>query len=234
MNPMIVVIPSRGGSKRIPLKSLEIINGQTMLARTIQLAKSANIFTKILVSTDSQLIADAAILAGAEVPSLRSEFFDDMSPVSLATIHTFESFVKQNESFSDATIVQLMPNCPFLSVQTLLDCVKTHEKLDNQSLLSCVKIDAINWYAFKLENDHPNWIVNDINLDARTQDNPPIFVPSGAVWIAKAEYLHAHKSFYGTRFLFHEIPFLEGYDIDSIEQLDFARVIEKGMRQNIV
>ena len=100
MNPLIAVIPSRGGSKRIPLKSLEKINGQTMLTRTIELAKSADVFTKILVSTDSRLIANEAILAGAEVPSLRSKFFDDNSPVSLATIHTLDSFLKKNDELS--------------------------------------------------------------------------------------------------------------------------------------
>lgn len=232
MNPLIAVIPSRGGSKRIPLKSLEKINGQTMLTRTIELAKSADVFTKILVSTDSRLIANEAILAGAEVPSLRSKFFDDNSPVSLATIHTLDSFLKKNDNFVNATIVQLMPNCPFLSVESLLDCVKAHEKMDDQSLLSCIKIDAINWYAFTLENNHLNWIVKDINLTARTQDNPPIFVPSGSVWIARAEYLLTHQSFYGPRFQFHEIPFLEGFDIDTVEQLNLARIIDNGMRLN--
>jgi CMP-N-acetylneuraminic acid synthetase len=231
MNPLIAIIPSRGGSKRIPLKSLEKINEKTMLSRTIDLAKRSNIFTRILVSTDSQEIADEARLAGAEVPNLRSEFFDDISPVSLATIHTFESLLDKNSALSEATIVQLMPNCPFLSLETLLNCVKAQQSLDNESLLSCVKIDAINWYAFTLEDNDPRWIVKDVNLNARTQDNPSIYVPTGSVWIAKAEYLLTHRSFYGPKYHFHEIPYLEGFDIDTVEQLDFARMIAKGQSQ---
>ena len=232
MNPLIAIIPSRGGSKRIPLKSLEKINEKTMLSRTINLAKSAGIFEKIVVSTDSQLIAKEAILAGAEVPSLRSEFFDDISPVSLATIHTFESLLDKNSALSEATIVQLMPNCPFLSVNTLLDCVKTQQEIGSRSLISCINVDAINWFAFTLDNNQPNWIVKDVNLISRTQDKAPIYVPSGSVWIAQGDYLLAHKSFYGPNYQFHEIPFLEGYDIDTKEQLEFARLIEKGIEKN--
>jgi CMP-N-acetylneuraminic acid synthetase len=214
------------------MKSLEDINGQTMLSRTINLAKSAGIFEKIVVSTDSQLIAKEAILAGAEVPSLRSEFFDDISPVSLATIHTFKSIMDEKDSFSSATVVQLMPNCPFLSVDTLLDCVKTQQEIGSRSLISCINVDAINWYAFTLDNNQPNWIVKDVNLISRTQDKAPIYVPSGSVWIAQGDYLLAHKSFYGPNYQFHEIPFLEGYDIDTKEQLEFARLIEKGIEKN--
>ena len=138
--------------------------------------------------------------------------------------------MEENDSFASATVVQLMPNCPFVSVDTLLDCVKTQQEIANQSLISCINVDAINWYAFTLDNNQPNWIANNVDLNSRTQDNYPIYVPSGSVWIANGNYLLTHKSFYGPTYKFHVIPFLDGYDIDTLDQLELARIIDSGMK----
>lgn len=233
MVPVIAIIPSRGGSKRIPMKSLELLGNQSLIARTIHLAQNADIFSRILVSTDSREIADEAIKSGAEVLNLRDEYFDDYSPVSLATIHTLRSVIQMENSLAKSTVVQLMPNCPFLSLETLLNCIDSQKNSSEQSLISCVRVDPINWYAFTLANHEPRWIADGIDLTARTQDNPPLFVPTGSVWIATASYLIENQSFYGKKYRFHEISQLDGYDIDTVEQLNLARIIYRGKIGNI-
>lgn len=56
----IAIIPARGGSKRIPLKNIKEFNGTPMLTRTLDTLKRTEVFNKIIVSTDSNLIADIA------------------------------------------------------------------------------------------------------------------------------------------------------------------------------
>jgi len=228
--PVIAIIPSRGGSQRIPLKSLEKIGGRSLLQRTIETALKSQLFDRIVVSTDNNQIATEALKFGSEVPKLRTTASDDISPVSSATIHTLEQLIEMEQKYVNAIVYQLMPNCPFLSVRTLTESFNRFQLNPSQSLLSSVKADPINWFAFKFnELGAHERIIKGIDGNSRTQDHQAMFVPSGSVWIARASYLLENKSYYGEIFSFFEIPFIEGIDIDTMEQLEFARVISRGL-----
>ena len=76
----IAIIPARGGSKRIPRKNIRPFCGQPMLAYAILAAQQSSCFSKVMVSTDDEEIAEVARQLGAEVPFLR--------PANLADDHT--------------------------------------------------------------------------------------------------------------------------------------------------
>lgn len=74
----IAIIPARGGSKRIPRKNIKPFCGVPLLARTVALLQTTDLFARIVVSTDDDEIADVARGAGAEVPFMRrAELADD-------------------------------------------------------------------------------------------------------------------------------------------------------------
>ena len=68
----LVIIPARGGSKRIPYKNIKDFNGKPILAYVIQAVKVTDLFEEIIVSTDDTLVAEVAKEFGANVPFLRS------------------------------------------------------------------------------------------------------------------------------------------------------------------
>ena len=77
----IAIIPARGGSKRIPKKSIRPFLGKPLIAYTIEAAVKSGFFDHILVSTDSEEFADIAREYGAEVPFMRpAELADDSPP----------------------------------------------------------------------------------------------------------------------------------------------------------
>ena len=63
----VAIIPARGGSKRIPGKNIRPFAGLPMIAHSIRAAAAAQVFDRILVSTDSDEIAAIARQYGAEV-----------------------------------------------------------------------------------------------------------------------------------------------------------------------
>ena len=69
----VAIIPARGGSSRIPAKNIKNFCGKPMIAYSIEAAKKANVFQKIIVSTDSAEIAEISKKFGAEVPFMRPE-----------------------------------------------------------------------------------------------------------------------------------------------------------------
>lgn len=73
----IAVIPARGGSQRIPKKNIKPFLGKPIIEYSIEAAKKSNLFDRIIISTDSQEIAQCAQLAGAEVPFIRPKSLAD-------------------------------------------------------------------------------------------------------------------------------------------------------------
>lgn len=69
----VVVIPARGGSKRIPRKNIREFAGLPMIAHSIRAAAASGVAERIVVSTDDDEIAAIARSQGAETPFLRPE-----------------------------------------------------------------------------------------------------------------------------------------------------------------
>lgn len=222
----IVVIPARGGSERIPNKSLQKIGERTLLERAIDHCKESKIIDRIIVSTDSREIADVAESNGINVPFLRQEFGDSLSPVSLATMHTIEQHLRIFNIPEKSTIVQVMPNCPFIKGSTIDKFINDFRNIkESSSILSCVRLDPINRFAFELHRDgSPAYLHSEINFRTRTQDFSPLFVASGAVWVSSLQSLLKNRDFYSPGYKFKEIDFWEGYDIDETAQLTLARI----------
>ncbi|GAC20838.1 pseudaminic acid cytidylyltransferase [Paraglaciecola arctica] len=69
----IAIIPARGGSKRIPGKNIKMFAGKPLIAYSIEAAKESGLFDKILISTDSEEVAEVAKSYGADVPFIRPQ-----------------------------------------------------------------------------------------------------------------------------------------------------------------
>lgn len=85
---ILALIPARGGSKGLPGKNIKPLLGKPLIAWTIEQAKKNKYFDRIIVSTDSEEIAEISKEYGAEVPFLRpKELARDDSPTSDAIMH---------------------------------------------------------------------------------------------------------------------------------------------------
>ena len=76
---MIIVIPARGGSKRLPRKNARELAGKPLVNYTIEAALDANVSGTLVVSTDDQEIAQISKDAGAQVVMRPDELATDNS-----------------------------------------------------------------------------------------------------------------------------------------------------------
>jgi CMP-N-acetylneuraminic acid synthetase len=77
----IALIGARAGSERVPGKNVRPLAGHPLLAYAIATARQAEVFERVLVSTDSEEIAAVARHYGADVPFLRpAEYATATSP----------------------------------------------------------------------------------------------------------------------------------------------------------
>lgn len=87
----LAIIPARGGSKRIPDKNIKEFAGKPLIAYSILAAKESGLFDKIIVSTDSEQVAQIAQQYGADVPFLRpAELSNDVIGTRPVTNHAIQ------------------------------------------------------------------------------------------------------------------------------------------------
>lgn len=77
----VAFVPARSGSERVPHKNIRPLEGHPLLAYAIETARQSGVFARVVVSTDSEEIAEIAHWYGAEVPFLRpAEYATSTSP----------------------------------------------------------------------------------------------------------------------------------------------------------
>lgn len=220
---VVAIIPARGGSKRVPGKNIIDFLGKPMIAWTIEAAKVSGLFDKIVVSTDDEQIADVSKQYGADVPFLRNEKADDMSPVSEATVVALKQLEAAGETFDD--VVQLFAVCPLRNAQDIKDAYNFYIESKRNFALSCFKYTWMNpWWAIQLnEKSEGNWL----NKDAlkRSQDLPGLVCPTGAVWIADVRSLCNEKTFYGSGHVFWQMDWKRAVDVDSYDDIELAKAL---------
>ena len=100
---VLCVIPARGGSKGLPNKNILILDGSPLISHAIRYARESLLISDIIVSTDSQEIADIAQTHGAQVPFIRpKELSDDLSTTESVLTHALfvmESLLKKNYDY---------------------------------------------------------------------------------------------------------------------------------------
>lgn len=221
----IAIIPARGGSKRIPRKNVVDFGGRPMIAWTIDAALASGLFDRVLVSTDDEEIAAVSRTAGAQVPFLRPGAADDRSHASEATLLALgQASAHWHESYE--IVVQLMPNCPLRDADDIRRAVEAFERRGSAFQISCFRFGWMNpWWAVTLGQDGVPERLFPEAMEARSQDLPSLYCPTGAIWIARVEPFLAARTFYGPDHRFWPLDWTAAVDIDDHDDLLMAKAV---------
>lgn len=222
-SPYLVVIPARGGSKRIRGKNLVSLDGKPLLAHTIEAALSVPGIGRVLVSTDDADIADAAIQAGAEAPSLRpAELARDKSPMLGVVQHAIT--VAEEEGRWVEAVVLLQPTSPFRTGAQIAAAMQCYEASGADTVTS-VRIAAEHpYYAWRLEGEALAPFYSLQHQQTVRQALPPAYFETGAIYVLRREVLDEGE-FYGDRIVPYEMDEVSSLDIDTPQDLAFAEFL---------
>lgn len=118
-NQTIAVITARGGSKRIPKKNIKNFCGKPIIAYSIEAALKSNLFDEIMVSTDSEEIAEVARQYGAKVPFMRSEKTSgDYATTAEVLMEVLMEYEKKGVIFKYMACIY--PTAPFVTAEKLI------------------------------------------------------------------------------------------------------------------
>lgn len=221
----LAVIPARGGSKRLPHKNVKELVGKPMIVYTIEAALACRLFDAVVVSTDDGEIAAVAADHGAEVPFLRDAgLADDFTPVSAVTLDVLNRLDGAGRRFSE--VAQLMANCPLRDADDIVASFRAFEATTHEAQVSVTGYGWLNpWWALQRDENGAAKPVFEERLTSRSQDLPPLFCPTGAIWWIKATALRREGTFHIERRALFELPWQKAVDIDDQADFEMAELL---------
>ncbi|MEX1003132.1 MAG: acylneuraminate cytidylyltransferase family protein [Crocinitomicaceae bacterium] len=131
---ILAIIPARGGSKRVPGKNIKKLGGKPLIAHSIEQAKNSKFINRIIVSTDSQEIADVAVAHGAEAPFLRPKEISGDNSTDFEVFEHILNWLKKKEAYVPDVLVQLRPTSPLRKVEDVdraIELLMAHPEVDS-------------------------------------------------------------------------------------------------------
>jgi len=234
MSGVLALIPARGGSERVPNKNVRDLGGKPLIAYAVEAALAAPGVDRVVVSTDSEAIAEAARAAGAEVPFMRpSAICESTSTEMEFLLHALDWF-QANEAWEPELLAILYPTSPFRSaesIQTAVELMLAHPEADS---LRSVRLCSEHPYKMWVEQDgYLRPFVPDTGIEnAHTMAYkllPTVYIQNASIYITRPKTIREKNSPTGDVIVPFVMSEFESVDINT--PLDFA-VAEALIAQN--
>lgn len=183
----VCIIPARGGSKRIPRKNIRAFCGQPMIARTVRTARCADLFDRVLVTTDSEEIAAIAEKAGAEIRMRSADLSDDHTTAETVFNRTLERLRDEGAQMDHACL--LFATAPFVRPGLLRQGL---ERLAGSGAAAAVTVAEFPYPIFRALTVTENGrleMIRPEHRETRTQDLPAAYYDAGQFyWVDTRRY----------------------------------------------
>lgn len=223
----VALIPARSGSKRVADKNVRRLAGHPLLAYSIAAARASDVFTDVIVSTDSERYARIARHYGAEVPFLRPVEIAGATSPDIEWVELTLMQLRQAGREYDCFSI-LRPTSPFRKAATI--------RRAWQAFLAETGVDSLR--AVEKCKQHPGkmWVLGArhmvplLPLGPRSQPwhssqyaaLPEVYVQNASLEIAWSRVVWEQRTIAGDRLM----PFLtegdEGVDINDAEDWWYA------------
>jgi N-acylneuraminate cytidylyltransferase len=222
----LFVIPARGGSKGVPDKNIRNLGGKPLIAWSIEQAMAVTTTSNVLVSTDSEVIAEVSKRHGAKVPFLRpQELAGDTTPTEPVLLHALDWYT-QHRGHVDAVIL-LQPTSPYRKDGTLAAAIAQYERERADSLLSVTENHHFFWRDLK----DPKPLYDYQNRPRRQDisDDQRWYRENGSIYITNVNILRRNKNRLGGMISMYVMTEEESWEIDSFSDFSIVSSLMKEM-----
>jgi CMP-N,N'-diacetyllegionaminic acid synthase len=224
---ILALIPARGGSKGVPKKNIKLLEGFPLICYSIAAAKLSKKINKVVVSTDSEEIAEIARNFGAQAPFLRpSELAGDESADIDYVLHTL-NWLEKNENYISDLIILLRATTPLRESNHIDEAIEEFVKNSEATSLRsshAVAESPFKWFLIKDKFYTPicdKYTLEDANKPR--QSFPEVYIPNGYVDILKPSFIKERNSLYGDKILSYVTP--NGYEVDTLEEFKYIEYL---------
>jgi len=227
----VAIIPARAGSKRIFQKNIKQFCEKPIIAYPIEIALKSKLFDKVVVSTDSNKIANIAEKYGAVAPFVRPQgLSDDHTGIDEVLSHALNYLNQNNEKYTYACCIY--PTTPLLTTILLSSGL---DKLKDNNASSCfpvVQFCSSIYRALEINDNGRLVMIRPENISTRTQDLSSSYYDAGQFFWVDVKKYHKTKKILSS----DSVPLLlnsyEVVDIDTAEDWEFAELLFEMRRDN--
>lgn len=208
----LIVIPARGGSKRIPRKNVRIMCGQPLIAYSIENAKALREEMKldvdVAVSTDDEELGGIVEKRGVEVIARPAELATDKVTLDPVIFHAVE-YMESKKGKKYDVVITMQATSPTLKMTTIRDAIKYFEEHDYDTVLSATNKPHLSWGV-----DANGQYVKNYEKRLNSQELPPNYLETGGFLITRRQCV-TNEGRIGEKVSIFEIPEDEAVDIDT-------------------
>ncbi len=227
---IICVIPARGGSTRIPHKNIKNFMGKPLIAYSIEKAIESEIFSRVIVSTDDDDIAQTAKKYGAEIPFKRdADLADNFTPSKEAVKDAYLRVKDdgKNKSPIDA-VCCIYATAPMMAVSDLREAYKEFMVSKADYLYSCCEFPfPVQRAVYLDDNNKPHPFMPDC-MPMRSQDLTPAYQDAAQFYFHSTANLTLGRQEIIRAF---PIPRFRVCDIDTPEDFELARALFTALKE---
>lgn len=129
---VVLHIPAREGSKRVPKKNLRKMNGSPMISYVIKEAIESKITNEIYVNTDS-----LDIISYVEKKFSKCNIYKRSSKLASDNSSSEDFNLDIMNNLNADTLVMINPVCPLIDSYDISDAFKKYKESDCDTLISC-------------------------------------------------------------------------------------------------
>jgi N-acylneuraminate cytidylyltransferase len=216
----VAIIPARGGSKRIPRKNVRSFFDKPLICHVIETALKAEVFARVIVSTEDDEIAEVARKAGAETPFERPQSLADDHGTTAAVIAHAVQFLL-DEGMEPDGICCIYPTAPMMTVEDLQQGRQLFEEGRAEFVCTVTTFPSPIEWALRITPEGNTAMLNPEHVETRSQDLEERFLDAGQLYWGKPEAWLAQRSpVVGARPLM--LPRWRVQDIDTPEDWEMA------------
>lgn len=221
---LLAIIPARGGSKGIPGKNLRKIKGKSLTSIAINFAKRQKIIDEIIVSTDSNKIANEAKKNDLKVPFMRPK---KLSGDKISAFKVLEHGLNKAEKYFKIKfdyIVMFEPTSPLRKSYEFKSALNKIYNKNLDAVWTVSKVDS-KFHPYKqllIKKDLMKLFDSEGKKVFYRQSLDKTFIRNGAVYIFSYKCLKKFKNIYGKK-LGHIISKTKHISIDTLEDLNLVR-----------
>jgi len=185
----LCIIPARGGSKGLKDKNIMDLCGKPLMGYSIEAALAAKSVDKVVVSTDSEKIANVVRdFCDVEIIMRPAQFAQDDSPIEDALLHTVK-YLKESQNYEPGIVVWIQPNVPIRETGAIDRVVDALANSDADSCVTCYEVDQLPEWMKKINDQGMLESCFGESTAVRRQEVPQRYLLDGAIVAMRTENL---------------------------------------------
>lgn len=205
----LIVIPARGGSKRIPRKNVRIMCGKPLICYSIENAKALKQYmdVDVAVSTDDEELGGIVEKRGVEVIKRPAELATDKVTLDPVIFHAV-NYMEEKKGIRYDTVITMQATSPTLKFETIKAAIEFFENSEWDTVISAMNKPHLSWGL------RDGVITKNYEKRLNSQELPPNYLETGGFLITRRDCVNENGRI-GEKVNIFEISEEEAMDIDT-------------------